>query len=46
MNIRAVISRQDFVKIMNLRNGENISDARSGYPVVEMGTVQAFHNLR
>lgn len=49
MNVRAVI-RQDFVRIVNLRNGENICDACSGYPVAEMGsrrgTAPAFRNLR
>lgn len=42
MNVWAVISRQVFVKITNLRNGENICDARSGYPIAE----RTFHNLR
>ena len=50
MNLQAVISKQDFVKIMNLRNGECICAARSGYPVVELGTrrgtARACHNLR
>lgn len=45
MNTRAVTSRQDFVDMMSLRNGEGISAAGSGQPVAEAGTWRGWQQL-